>query len=262
MIVNEWLSLSERNSCRLVCRDWYDALRVYENKEKFRIVGNDYREDQFEEVLVTLSKSTRRCFHFDFYEVEHSFENSQSNFWITCGPQIRSLKFVDCRMSVNLFVSILKYCSNLETFMLHSSNQYILGSPSTSMDCRKIIHPNLKNISLRTLTIDSEVHEDYDAIFWAEDLLWLLSAFPNITNFSFHEHSLSGCISHDCRPDRKKLESYLKPYPTFREAEVQQKKLLGFLTRDQIESVAMDILFLYLPYFNCYIADSNIKLTK
>lgn len=269
----KWLSAFERNSSRLVCKEWYHACLTYENEEKL-CIGYDYCDyfPHFRSVLNTLVKSQRKCFHFEFYKEQFEENVNLTKFWPTCGPKIRSLKLVNCKISSLDFSHMLKYCSNLETFSLYfndlneikeievpslkyySDSEYLselsrLLDPFGIEGPRETIPSNLKNLSLRTLEIHFErvnLHRDFEdevfvnPKFWISPLRFLFDMFPNIVNFSLCHYNLLG--------DNMNSGAYQ-----------QTQKILKYLARDQMESVVLNLLS--YSYFR-YDSLANLKLTK
>lgn len=259
-LILKWLSSSERKNPKLVCKEWYDAGSTYEKEEKLSI-GSEYSSDDLLNlVFSTLSKSTRQCFHLEFYGLYFG-KNPRVDFWRSCGPRILSLKLVECQMLAPPFANILTYCSRLQSLEFYFVDLRNMKEGFGIKVPSKSIPLDLKNLSLRTLKIDFKFHEWYTQTSWLHVLQTLFQVFPGVSNFSFCQYDLH--CGNDIGSRRRPSQifhhfSNLRGNTGFNEFQIR-KALLGFLARDQMESIAMN--FLFYPEFH-YDSLGMVELTK
>lgn len=259
------LSSADRGRCRLVCREWYEACTPYEKKEKL-CISNVYN-DNLDAVISTLTKSTRSCFNLEFYGINFK-RNPRKKFWTTCGPRIVSLKLVNCRISSPPFSSILKYCFNMHTLELYYDDMEFMRYGLSVACPSKDIPTNLRNQSLRTLTIHFHKHRNLlrGTLHWLEKVSLLFYLFPNITNFSFRHHDVYGDTSDEIWLDAdRQLEFFdeILPHVDSFKSDCEKYacgRLQNYFLRNQMESIA--IYFLYYPWFGWTLLNDLASLSR
>lgn len=98
-----YLTVSDRISAGLVCRQWYDASLSFKFINKQLMIVNRER-DNMQHVMNTLVKSQRLYYHFLFKDVE---VKRNSPIWDKFGAMMRSLILVNKFIS-QLFIFIFK----------------------------------------------------------------------------------------------------------------------------------------------------------
>ncbi|KAK0097666.1 hypothetical protein PV326_000348 [Microctonus aethiopoides] len=121
--IMSYLTVSDRISAGLVCRQWYDASLSFKFINKQLMIVNRER-DNMQHVMNTLVKSQRLYYHFLFKDVE---VKRNLPIWDKFGAMMRSLILICCDLSERTLVNILKSCKNLRILHINACRECLMS---------------------------------------------------------------------------------------------------------------------------------------
>ncbi|XP_034948212.1 dynein regulatory complex subunit 6 [Chelonus insularis] len=178
--IMSYLSVSDRMSAGLVCREWHEASLTLRFVNKQAVIVSR-EEDNLQLVMNTLLKSQRPFYHFIFKEVE---VKRNLPIWDKFGSSMRSLILVCCDLSERTLVSILKCLKNLRILHINACRECLMSG--RLLDDKKDVDELSQNFqSLIELSLASNRYLS-DALFNR-----FVSICPNLQSLSLTDCQIS-----------------------------------------------------------------------
>lgn len=177
------LSLNDRKSVRLVCKDWYEACNAMKILAVEKLVCRDAVFGNREAFVRTIENTSRKILNLEFVWVNLADSWSLA-FWKTFGPKIRSLWFTDCSFSEQTLKHVILYGCELQSLSLKEKDYKwecehdpVFGGYA-SLD--ELVDSQIRRESLSSIEVN--VHQENDiSSKWIQNLFTI---HPNIKDFT------------------------------------------------------------------------------